>query len=84
MIPLRMTLPFGCSFLHTCQLSDRSEPVFAAVARFPWRGAGCRAAIVAAVAPDTQLLVSLEPKGGSPTGPVLYGGRLGAVNCGRA
>ena len=38
----------------------------------------------AAIAPrgDTQLLISLEPKGGSPTGlptgPVLYGGRLAA------
>jgi len=33
---------------------------------------------------DTQLLVSLEPRGGSPTGlptgPVLYGGTLTAVN----
>jgi hypothetical protein len=30
--------------------------------------------------PDTQLLISLEPKGGSPsglpTGPVVYGGKL--------
>jgi anti-sigma-K factor RskA len=34
-------------------------------------------------ATDTQLLVSLEPKGGSPTGqptgPVLYGGRLAMI-----
>jgi anti-sigma-K factor RskA len=40
--------------------------------------------LVAALPPDTQLLVSLEPRGGSPTGqptgPVLYGGRLTAVN----
>ena len=40
--------------------------------------------LVAALAPNTQLLVSLEPQGGSPTGqptgPVLYGGRLVAVN----
>jgi len=39
--------------------------------------------LVAALAPDTQLLVSLEPKGGSPTGqptgPVLYGGWLVTV-----
>lgn len=36
--------------------------------------------LVAALRPNTQLLVSLEPKGGSPTGqptgPVLYGGSL--------
>ena len=36
--------------------------------------------LVAALPPGTQLLVSLEPRGGSPTGeptgPVLYGGRL--------
>jgi anti-sigma-K factor RskA len=36
--------------------------------------------LVAQLAPNTQLLVSLEPKGGSPTGqptgPVLYGGWL--------
>jgi anti-sigma-K factor RskA len=40
--------------------------------------------LVAALPPGTQLLVSLEPRGGSPTGqptgPVLYGGRLTAVN----
>ncbi len=39
--------------------------------------------LTAALAPNTQLLVSLEPRGGSPTGlptgPVLYGGRLLAV-----
>ena len=39
--------------------------------------------LVAQLAPDTQLLVSLEPKGGSPTGqptgPVLYGGWLVTV-----
>ena len=39
--------------------------------------------VIASLAPDTQLLVSLEPKGGSPTGqptgPVLYGGYLTAV-----
>ena len=39
--------------------------------------------LVAAVPPGTQLLVSLEPRGGSPTGqpsgPVLYGGRLTAL-----
>jgi anti-sigma-K factor RskA len=33
---------------------------------------------------QTQLLVSLEPQGGSPTGqptgPVLWGGRLAAIN----
>ena len=38
----------------------------------------------ASLPPGTQLLVSLEPRGGSPTGqptgPVLYGGRLAAVN----
>jgi anti-sigma-K factor RskA len=40
--------------------------------------------LMATLAPETQLLVSLEPKGGSPTGqptgPVLYGGRLVAMN----
>jgi anti-sigma-K factor RskA len=40
--------------------------------------------LTAALAPDTQLLVSLEPRGGSPTGqptgPVLYGGTMTAVN----
>jgi anti-sigma-K factor RskA len=40
--------------------------------------------LTAALAPNTQLMVSLEPRGGSPTGqptgPVLYGGRLAAVN----
>ncbi|HQT76495.1 MAG: hypothetical protein B7Z80_08350 [Rhodospirillales bacterium 20-64-7] len=39
--------------------------------------------LVARLAPGTQLLVSLEPRGGSPTGqptgPVLYGGQLTAV-----
>jgi anti-sigma-K factor RskA len=39
--------------------------------------------VIAKVAPGTQLLVSLEPQGGSPTGqptgPVLYGGRLTAL-----
>lgn len=39
--------------------------------------------IVATLAPGTQLLVSLEPRGGSPTGqptgPVLYGGQLTAL-----
>jgi anti-sigma-K factor RskA len=39
--------------------------------------------LVAALPSGTQLLVSLEPRGGSPTrqptGPVLYGGRLTAV-----
>jgi len=39
--------------------------------------------LVAQLAPNTQLLVSLEPKGGSPTGqptgPVLYGGLLAAT-----
>jgi len=38
------------------------------------------ARMVAVLSPGTQLLVSLEPRGGSPTGqptgPVLYGGRL--------
>jgi anti-sigma-K factor RskA len=40
--------------------------------------------LVATLPPGTQLLVSLEQRGGSPTGqpmgPVLYGGRLTAVN----
>ena len=40
--------------------------------------------LTAALPPGTQLLVSLEPRGGSPTGqptgPVLYGGRLTALN----
>ena len=40
--------------------------------------------LVAALAPDTQLLVSLEPRGGSPTGQptgqVLYGGTFSQVN----
>ena len=40
--------------------------------------------LVARLAPDTQLLVSLEPRGGSPTGqptgPVLFGGTLTRVN----
>lgn len=40
--------------------------------------------LVAALPPGTQLLVSFEPRGGSPTGqptgPVLYGGRLTVVN----
>jgi anti-sigma-K factor RskA len=40
--------------------------------------------LVASLPPGTQLLVSLEPHGGSPTGqptgPVLYGGRLTAMN----
>lgn len=40
--------------------------------------------LAAAPAPDARLLVSLEPKGGSPTGQptgkVLYGGVLAAVN----
>ena len=40
--------------------------------------------LVAALAPDTKLLVSLEPRGGSPTGqptgPVLYGGVVTGVN----
>jgi anti-sigma-K factor RskA len=39
--------------------------------------------LVAALPPGTQLLVSLEPRGGSPTGqptgPVMYGGRLTAL-----
>ncbi len=39
--------------------------------------------LTAELAPGTQLLVSLEPKGGSPTGqptgPVLYGGWLTAI-----
>jgi anti-sigma-K factor RskA len=39
--------------------------------------------LTAELAPDTQLLVSLEPKGGSPTGqptgPVLYGGWLTTI-----
>jgi len=39
--------------------------------------------LVAQLAPNTQLLVSLEPKGGSPTGqptgPVLYGGWLTTI-----
>jgi anti-sigma-K factor RskA len=42
--------------------------------------------LVASLSPGTQLLVSLEPRGGSPTGqptgPVLYGGRLAAVDAG--
>ncbi len=41
-------------------------------------------ALIASLAPDTQLLVSLEPRGGSPTGqptgPVVYGGTLSRVN----
>ena len=40
--------------------------------------------LVASLPPGTQLLVSLEPRGGSPTGqptgPVLYGGRLTVVD----
>ncbi len=40
--------------------------------------------LTAKLSPDTQLLVSLEPRGGSPTGlptgPVLYGGTLTVVN----
>jgi anti-sigma-K factor RskA len=40
--------------------------------------------LVAALGPDTQLLVSLEPRGGSPsgqpTGPVLYAGTITVVN----
>jgi len=40
--------------------------------------------LTANLAPDTQLLVSLEPRGGSPTGlptgPVLYGGTLTGLN----
>lgn len=39
--------------------------------------------VTASLAPNTQLLVSLEPKGGSPTGqptgPVLYGGWLTSI-----
>ena len=39
--------------------------------------------LTASLAPDTQLLVSLEPKGGSPTGqptgPVVYGGWLTTI-----
>jgi anti-sigma-K factor RskA len=39
--------------------------------------------LTASLAPNTQLLVSLEPKGGSPTGqptgPVLYGGWLTTI-----
>lgn len=40
--------------------------------------------LTAALTPDTQLLVSLEPHGGSPTGqptgPVVYGGTLSGLN----
>lgn len=40
--------------------------------------------LAASLPSDTQLMVSLEPRGGSPTGaptgPVLYGGKLTAVN----
>lgn len=40
--------------------------------------------VVASLSADTQLMVSLEPRGGSPTGqptgPVLYAGRLGRVD----
>lgn len=40
--------------------------------------------LVARLAPGTQLLVSVEPRGGSPTGqptgPVMYGGRLAAMD----
>jgi anti-sigma-K factor RskA len=40
-------------------------------------------ALTTALAPNTQLLVSLEPKGGSPTGlptgPVLYGGWITSI-----
>ena len=40
--------------------------------------------LVASLRPDTQLLVSLEPRGGSPTGqptgPVVYGGTLTQIN----
>jgi anti-sigma-K factor RskA len=40
--------------------------------------------LVASLPAGTQLLVSLEPRGGSPTGqptgPVVYGGRLVAVD----
>lgn len=43
--------------------------------------------LVAQLAPNTQLLVSLEPKGGSPTGqptgPVLYGGWLTTIEAPR-
>ncbi len=43
--------------------------------------------LTAQLAPNTQLLVSLEPKGGSPTGqptgPVLYGGWLATVEAPR-
>ncbi len=39
--------------------------------------------LLASLAPDAQLLVSVEPRGGSPTGrptgPVVYGGRLTRV-----
>jgi anti-sigma-K factor RskA len=39
--------------------------------------------VTTTLAPGTQLMVSLEPRGGSPTGqptgPVLYGGRLTAL-----
>ena len=39
--------------------------------------------LTASLTPNTQLLVSLEPKGGSPTGqptgPVLYGGWLTTI-----
>jgi len=39
--------------------------------------------LTAKLTPNTQLLVSLEPKGGSPTGqptgPVLYGGWLTTI-----
>jgi anti-sigma-K factor RskA len=42
--------------------------------------AGGRMPVGSLAAPGTQILVSLEPKGGSPTGlptgPVLYGGRM--------
>lgn len=40
--------------------------------------------LIAALSPDTQLLVSLEPRGGSPTGqptgPVVYGGTFSQFN----
>ena len=40
--------------------------------------------VVASLAPGTQLMVSLEPRGGSPTGqptgPVLYAGQLAEVD----
>jgi anti-sigma-K factor RskA len=43
--------------------------------------------LTAPLAPNTQLLVSLEPKGGSPTGqptgPVLYGGWLTTIDLSR-